>query len=157
MAAALVVALVAAVAMLAGTASASPAEGIQPLSKIAVHKATVEMQPSAFVEATPSLLGEQARTRAPTACARYAGRQLRLALWLCAPTLPGRPRHDPDIFTCFVVKLFELYLHTMYTCFVSQCFWMWQGEDTEWVTVKYGWTDPSDDDWIGVFSPSEFK
>jgi hypothetical protein len=34
---------------------------------------------------------------------------------------------------------------------------MWQGEDTEWVTVKYGWTDPSDDDWIGVFSPSEFK
>jgi hypothetical protein len=66
MTAALVVALVAAVAMLAGTASASPAEGIQPLSKIAVHKATVEMQPSAFVEANPSLLGEQARTRAPT-------------------------------------------------------------------------------------------
>ena len=58
--------LVAAAAMLAGTtASASPAEGIQPLSKIAVHKATVEMQPSAYVEATPSLLGEQARTRSP--------------------------------------------------------------------------------------------
>ena len=51
------VALVA--ATLLGTASASPAEGIQPLSKIAVHKATVEMQPSAYVRATPSLLGEQ--------------------------------------------------------------------------------------------------
>ena len=50
MAAALVAALVAA----AGTASASPAEGIQPLSKIAVHKATVEIQPSAYVEATPA-------------------------------------------------------------------------------------------------------
>ena len=61
MAAALVAALVA----LAGRASASPAEGIQPLSKIAVHKATVEIQSSAFVEATPSLLGEQARIRAP--------------------------------------------------------------------------------------------
>ena len=59
MAAALVAALVAAVATLAGTASASPAEGIQPLSKIAVHKATVKMQPSAYVRATPSLLGEQ--------------------------------------------------------------------------------------------------
>ena len=34
---------------------------------------------------------------------------------------------------------------------------MLQGEDTEWVTVKHGWTDPSDDDWIGVFSPAEFK
>ena len=43
MAAALVAALVAA----AGTASASPAGGIQPLSKIAVHKATVEIQPPA--------------------------------------------------------------------------------------------------------------
>jgi hypothetical protein len=56
-AAAMAVALVA--ATLLGTASASPAEGIQPLSKIAVHKATVEMQPSAYVRATPSLLGEQ--------------------------------------------------------------------------------------------------
>jgi hypothetical protein len=61
MAVALLAALVASAAMfmLAGTASASPAEGIQPLSKIAVHRATVEMQPSAYVRATPSLLGEQ--------------------------------------------------------------------------------------------------
>jgi hypothetical protein len=59
MAVALLVALVAAAATLPGTASASPAEGIQPLSKIAVHKATVEMEPSAYVQATPSLLGEQ--------------------------------------------------------------------------------------------------
>jgi hypothetical protein len=59
MAVALLAALVAAAATLAGTASASPAEGIQPLSKIAVHKATVEMQSSAYVRATPSLLGEQ--------------------------------------------------------------------------------------------------
>lgn len=92
MAVALLAALVASAAMfmLAGTASASPAEGIQPLSKIAVHRATVEMQPSAYVRATPSLLGEQ-------------------------------------------------------------------GEDTEWVTVKFGWKEPSEDDWIGVFSPSEFN
>ncbi|KAL6646228.1 hypothetical protein ACP70R_017836 [Stipagrostis hirtigluma subsp. patula] len=40
-------------------ASASPAEGFQPLSKIAIHRATVELQRSAYVRATPSLLGEQ--------------------------------------------------------------------------------------------------
>ncbi|KAG2580216.1 hypothetical protein PVAP13_6NG324600 [Panicum virgatum] len=30
------------------------------------------------------------------------------------------------------------------------------GGDTEWVTVKYGWTSPSVDDWIAVFSPADF-
>ncbi|TVU01561.1 hypothetical protein EJB05_52981 [Eragrostis curvula] len=40
-------------------ASGSPAEGLQPLSKIAIHKATVEMQPSAYVKAMKSLLGKQ--------------------------------------------------------------------------------------------------
>ncbi|CAO2179807.1 unnamed protein product [Urochloa humidicola] len=84
------VVLSAAVAMLPEMAAASPAEGIQPLSKIAVHKATVELQPSAFVEATPSLLGAK-------------------------------------------------------------------GDDTEWVTVKYGRTNRSVDDWIAVFSPADFN
>ncbi|XP_062232238.1 nucleotide pyrophosphatase/phosphodiesterase-like [Phragmites australis] len=82
--------LVAAAATLPEAASASPAEGLQPLSKIAIHKATVELQPSAYVQATPLLLGEQ-------------------------------------------------------------------GEDTEWVTVKYGRTNPSVDDWIAVFSPADFN
>lgn len=88
-AAAALLLVAASAAALLGAASASPAEGIQPLSKIAVHEATVEMEPSAYVRATPLLLGEQ-------------------------------------------------------------------GEDTEWVTVKYGRTIPSVDDWIGVFSPSDF-
>ncbi|CAO2192238.1 unnamed protein product [Urochloa humidicola] len=78
-----------AVATLPAATSASPAEGFQPLSKIAVHRTTVEMEPSAYVRATPSLLGEQ-------------------------------------------------------------------GEDTEWVTVKYGRTVPAVDDWIAVFSPANF-
>ncbi|CAO2202670.1 unnamed protein product [Urochloa humidicola] len=90
MGAILAVVLSAAVAMLPEMAAASPAEGFQPLSKIAVHKATVEMQPSAFMEATPSLLGAK-------------------------------------------------------------------GEDTEWVTVKYGRTNRSVDDWIAVFSPADFN
>ncbi|CAO2173526.1 unnamed protein product [Urochloa humidicola] len=85
----LLAAAAAAVATLPTAASASPAEGFQPLSKIAVHKTTVEMEPSAYVRATPSLLGEQ-------------------------------------------------------------------GEDTEWVTVKYGRTVPAVDDWIAVFSPANF-
>ena len=38
---------------------ASPAEGIQPLSKIAIHKATVKLHGSAYVRATPALLGDQ--------------------------------------------------------------------------------------------------
>ncbi|CAO2202664.1 unnamed protein product [Urochloa humidicola] len=92
-AAALAVLLAAAAAVALATlptaASASPAEGFQPLSKIAVHRTTVEMEPSAYVGATPSLLGEQ-------------------------------------------------------------------GEDTEWVTVKYGRTVPAVDDWIAVFSPANF-
>ncbi|CAL5005086.1 unnamed protein product [Urochloa decumbens] len=59
-AAALVVLLAAAAAaMLPAAATASPAEGFQPLSKIAVHRTTIEMEPSAYVRATPSLLGEQ--------------------------------------------------------------------------------------------------
>uniref|UniRef100_A0A0D9XA43 Purple acid phosphatase n=1 Tax=Leersia perrieri TaxID=77586 RepID=A0A0D9XA43_9ORYZ len=76
----------------AAAASASPAstlEGFQPLSKIAIHKTTVDLHDSAYVRATPALLGDQ-------------------------------------------------------------------GEDTEWVTVKYGWANPSADDWIAVFSPADF-
>ncbi|KAF6986272.1 hypothetical protein CFC21_004053 [Triticum aestivum] len=84
-----VLAAVLAMAAAAAMASASPAEGIQPLSKIAIHKATVDLHGSAYVRATPALLGDQ-------------------------------------------------------------------GEDTAWVTVKYGWENPSADDWIAVFSPADF-
>ncbi|TKW11382.1 hypothetical protein SEVIR_6G229800v4 [Setaria viridis] len=87
---AVVVLAAAAAVTLPGAANASPAEGFQPLSKIAVHRTTIEMQPSAYVRATPALLGEQ-------------------------------------------------------------------GEDTEWVTVKYGRRNPSVDDWIAVFSPANFN
>nr|TKW11383.1 hypothetical protein SEVIR_6G229866v2 [Setaria viridis] len=91
-AAGLVVVLCAAAAMLPEMAAgaSSPAEGFEPLSKIAIHKATVELQPSAFVQATPSLLGDK-------------------------------------------------------------------GEDTDRVTVKYGRTKRSVDDWIAVFSPADFN
>ncbi|KAM0896834.1 hypothetical protein ACQ4PT_022965 [Festuca glaucescens] len=46
-------------AAVASTVSASPADGIQPLSKIAIHKATVNLRGSAYVRATPALLGDQ--------------------------------------------------------------------------------------------------
>jgi hypothetical protein len=32
-----------------------------------------------------------------------------------------------------------------------------QGEDTAWVTLDFVAPHPSGDDWIGVFSPSNFK
>lgn len=35
-------------------------------------------------------------------------------------------------------------------------FWT-QGEDTVWVNVDFVIPHPSDDYWIGVFSPSKFK
>ncbi|KAL6661856.1 hypothetical protein ACP70R_001240 [Stipagrostis hirtigluma subsp. patula] len=89
-AAAVLVAVATVVAGMVPAARASPAEGFQPLSKIAVHRATVELELSAYVRATPSLLGEQ-------------------------------------------------------------------GEDTEWVTVKYGRVNQSVEDWIAVFSPSDFN
>ncbi|PSS07671.1 Inactive purple acid phosphatase [Actinidia chinensis var. chinensis] len=31
------------------------------------------------------------------------------------------------------------------------------GEDAQWLTVKLNCLDPSEDDWIGVFSPAKFK
>ncbi|KAL2543764.1 putative inactive purple acid phosphatase 27 [Forsythia ovata] len=32
-----------------------------------------------------------------------------------------------------------------------------KGKDTEWVNVDFEYEDPSDDDWIGVFSPAKFN
>jgi hypothetical protein len=32
-----------------------------------------------------------------------------------------------------------------------------QGEDTAWVSVDFVAPHPSGDDWIGIFSPSNFK
>ena len=32
-----------------------------------------------------------------------------------------------------------------------------QGEDTAWVTVDLVNPDPSDDDWVAVYSPANFK
>ena len=57
-------AAVLAMAAAAATVSASPALGVQPLSKIAIHKATVHLdlhRSSAYVRATPALLGGQVR------------------------------------------------------------------------------------------------
>ncbi|KAK4766866.1 hypothetical protein SAY86_014617 [Trapa natans] len=32
-----------------------------------------------------------------------------------------------------------------------------KGEDTEWVSVELEYPNPSDDDWVGVFSPAKFN
>ncbi|KAI3970802.1 hypothetical protein MKX01_024449 [Papaver californicum] len=64
--------------------------GDQPLSKIAIHKAVVSLHSSAYVKASPSILGSR-------------------------------------------------------------------GESTEWVTVNFSSPNPSNDDWIGVFSPANFS
>ncbi|KAL6661853.1 hypothetical protein ACP70R_001237 [Stipagrostis hirtigluma subsp. patula] len=87
--AAAVMAAMVTLAAAVAAASASPEQGVQPLSKIAIHRATVDLQASAYVRATPTLLGAK-------------------------------------------------------------------GEDTEWVTVKFGSPNPSSGDWIGVFSPADF-
>ncbi|KAI5656273.1 hypothetical protein M9H77_25066 [Catharanthus roseus] len=64
--------------------------GIQPLSKIAIHKATAALRDSASIKVSPSLLGLQ-------------------------------------------------------------------GEDSEWISVDLENSEPSQDDWIGVFSPANFN
>ena len=54
--------VLAAVLAMATTVSASPEAGVQPLSKIAIHKATVHLdlhRSSAYVRATPAVLGGQ--------------------------------------------------------------------------------------------------
>ncbi|XP_026381155.1 probable inactive purple acid phosphatase 1 isoform X2 [Papaver somniferum] len=79
---------------LSGSMSFGEAErrtlGDQPLSKIAIHKAVVALHSSAYVKASPSILGSR-------------------------------------------------------------------GENTEWVTVQFSSPNPSNDDWIGVFSPANFS
>ncbi|KAI8543975.1 hypothetical protein RHMOL_Rhmol08G0259000 [Rhododendron molle] len=32
-----------------------------------------------------------------------------------------------------------------------------EGEDTQWVTVDLEYSEPSENDWVGVFSPAMFK
>ncbi|XP_077227124.1 nucleotide pyrophosphatase/phosphodiesterase-like isoform X2 [Tasmannia lanceolata] len=64
--------------------------GIQPLSKIAMHKAVVKLHKSAYVKANPDVLGLK-------------------------------------------------------------------GENTEWMTVKFGRSNASADDWLAVFSPAKFN
>ena len=32
-----------------------------------------------------------------------------------------------------------------------------QGEDFQWITVELECPDPSEDDWVAVFSPAKFK
>ncbi|CAN6477187.1 unnamed protein product [Victoria cruziana] len=77
---------------LMGSMSSSEAKelGEQPLSKVAIHKATLALDVSAHVEASPLVLGLK-------------------------------------------------------------------GENTEWVTLKFSYPNASVDDWIGVFSPSNFS
>ncbi|CAL5017971.1 unnamed protein product [Urochloa decumbens] len=71
-------------------AAAAGHAGVQPLSRIAIHRARVALDSSAAVRASPALLGKQ-------------------------------------------------------------------GEDTAWVSVDFVAPHPSGDDWIGIFSPSNFN
>lgn len=32
-----------------------------------------------------------------------------------------------------------------------------QGEDYQWITVELNSPHPSEDDWVGIFSPAKFK
>lgn len=36
-------------------------------------------------------------------------------------------------------------------------FQLFQGQNSDWLTVEYNSPNPSVDDWIGVFSPSNFR
>ncbi|XP_059445193.1 probable inactive purple acid phosphatase 1 isoform X1 [Corylus avellana] len=64
--------------------------GDQPLSKIAIHKASFALQDHAYVKASPTVLG-------------------------------------------------------------------FKGQNTEWVSIEFSSPNPSNDDWIGVFSPANFS
>uniref|UniRef100_A0A1D1YSF9 Purple acid phosphatase n=2 Tax=Anthurium amnicola TaxID=1678845 RepID=A0A1D1YSF9_9ARAE len=72
------------------TFPAVESSGVQPLSKIAVHRTTLALHDSAYVKASPLVLGLK-------------------------------------------------------------------GQSNEWVTLEYSNPNPSNDDWIGVFSPSNFN
>jgi hypothetical protein len=34
---------------------------------------------------------------------------------------------------------------------------VFQGQSSDWVVVEFSHPNPSNDDWIGVFSPSDFR
>ncbi|CAL9184322.1 probable inactive purple acid phosphatase 1 [Musa acuminata AAA Group] len=72
------------------SSGAGKPSGEQPLSRIEIHKTTLALHDSAYVEASPRVLGLQ-------------------------------------------------------------------GQNSDWVTLQYSYPSPSNDDWIGVFSPASFS
>uniref|UniRef100_A0A2P2NFC9 Purple acid phosphatase Fn3-like domain-containing protein n=1 Tax=Rhizophora mucronata TaxID=61149 RepID=A0A2P2NFC9_RHIMU len=76
--------------LLLATLQEASANGVQPLSKIAIHRTILAVNDKAYVKAFPAILGLK-------------------------------------------------------------------GQNSEWVTLEYTSPNPSNDDWIGVFSPANFS
>lgn len=90
----------------------------QPLSGIAIHRITFDLNEKAYLKASPTVLGSNVIT---------------------IPLLLS------DLFIVFL-RIAKL-----------QCNFFLQGQHSELVLVEYSSPKPSDDDWIGVFSPADFK
>nr|CAB3486606.1 unnamed protein product [Digitaria exilis] len=181
--------------------------GVQPLSRIAIHRARVALDASAAVRASPALLGAK-RFNKSAACWRRLHFAEKQGIWPLsttrgaeeAPLAVAEPRSEEEaaaveweeedaIFerkgqtlSVDVVEVkgqallvgrwwisgrgrrvvrqcgeavglvkFLLYEKRSLTMFSTQ------GEDTAWVTVDFVAPNPSGDDWIGIFSPSNFN
>ena len=86
----------------------------QPLSKIAIQNAVLDLHENAHVEASPTVLG-----------------------------LKVKKKNSVSAISMAETK--------------SSYGFSFQGQSSEWVAVKFSSPKPSIDDWIGVFSPGNFK
>ena len=97
--------------------------GHQPLSRIAIERATAALVDSASINAHPTVLGLKVLLLPSPSLLQY---HLSLA-----------HSHFLELKTCLLL-------------IVRLSAW-------DWVVVEFSHPNPSNDDWVGVFSPSGFR
>ena len=110
----------------------TPIDETQPLSKIFLERATLELDASISINADPILLGQQVGLLL---------QNIKFLLMALSVDIMGfKDAH---------------YSASPHIIMPSLC---WQGETAEWVTVTFKKpVGASETDWIGVFSPAKFK
>lgn len=131
----LLVALWAVLAHVLGCADVLHA-GHQPLSRIAIERATAALDNSASINAHPTVLGLKVSLLPFPYLLPY-----HFPVSHCSLPFPGTGN-----------VLANLCLGSVYGHLV-----VFQGQSSDWVVVAFSHPNPSNDDWVGVFSPSGFR
>lgn len=131
----LLVVLWAVLACLLGCATVLHA-GHQPLSRIAMERATAALDDSASINAHPTVLGLKVQLLLPS-----------LGPFSSSVSLPLGTGNVLATDHACLGSVSVLYGHLV----------VFQGQSSDWVVVEFSHPNPSNDDWVGVFSPSGFR